>query len=34
LSPDEKRRCEAAQVRKKLREEMRARFDELRPGPA
>jgi acyl-CoA hydrolase len=34
FTPDEKRRYEAAKVRKALREEMRQRFEELRSGGA
>jgi acyl-CoA hydrolase len=34
FTPDEKRRYEAAKVRKALREEMRERFEELRSGAA
>lgn len=33
FTPDEKRRYEAAKVRKALREEMRERFEELRSSP-
>jgi acyl-CoA hydrolase len=32
FTPDEKRRCEEAQVRKALRREMEQRFEELRPA--